>query len=74
MEGLFIASGQYRNGILFAPAIAEMMSRLVLERETALSAFDPRRFGGAKADKPAFIVETAHRKAGAGTSEWHLGF
>jgi glycine oxidase len=44
IAGLFIASGQFRNGILFAPALAELMSRIVLERAPALAAFDPRRF------------------------------
>jgi glycine oxidase len=73
VEGLFIAGGQYRNGILFAPAIAETMSRLVLERATVDVAFDPRRFSGAKADKPGFIIETAHRQAGPGIHEWHAG-
>ncbi|MEJ0025871.1 MAG: glycine oxidase ThiO [Rhizomicrobium sp.] len=41
---LFVATGQYRNGILFAPAVAQNMSRLVLERAAGISAFDPRRF------------------------------
>jgi glycine oxidase len=46
LEGLYIASGQFRNGILFAPAIADAMSDLVLGRESRLNidAFDPRRF------------------------------
>ena len=44
VNGLFVASGQYRNGILFAPAVAEMLSGLVLERPTDFAAFDPRRF------------------------------
>jgi len=47
MEGLFIASGQFRNGILFAPAIADAMCDLVLGRDGDydIAAFDPRRFG-----------------------------
>lgn len=44
IAGLFAATGQYRNGILLAPAIAESMSRLVLEHAAAPAAFDPRRF------------------------------
>ena len=44
IAGLFAATGQYRNGILFAPALAENMSRLVLEQAAAIPAFDPRRF------------------------------
>ena len=43
-RGLYIASGQYRNGILFAPAITEIVSGLVLGRVAELSAFDPKRF------------------------------
>ncbi len=45
-EGLYMASGQYRNGILFAPAIAETMCRLILERcsPPEIAAFDPMRF------------------------------
>jgi glycine oxidase len=42
--GLFVATGQYRNGILFAPAIAEILRRGILERVPAPAEFDPRRF------------------------------
>ena len=49
VEGLLIASGQYRNGILFAPAVAEILSGLVLGRTTDVAAFDPRRFSGSLA-------------------------
>jgi glycine oxidase len=41
---LFIAGGQYRNGILFAPAIAQMMADLILGKGAVIPAFDPRRF------------------------------
>ena len=46
IERLFIASGQYRNGILLAPAIADCVSALVLAKESPidLAAFDPGRF------------------------------
>ena len=44
MEGVFVAGGQYRNGILFAPAIAEDMSDLVLGKGDVVPEFDPRRF------------------------------
>ena len=43
-EGLLVAAGQYRNGILFAPAIADHMRDLVLGRAEVIPAFDPRRF------------------------------
>lgn len=47
LDGLFIASGQFRNGILFAPAIAEAVRDMVLTNEFSepYRAFDPRRFG-----------------------------
>jgi glycine oxidase len=46
VEGLFVASGQFRNGILLAPAIAEAVREIVLDGRVsdALAAFDPRRF------------------------------
>jgi glycine oxidase len=44
VERLFVASGQYRNGILFAPAIAQLLCDIVLERGAEIPAFDPRRF------------------------------
>jgi glycine oxidase len=46
IERLYVASGQYRNGILYAPAVADAMAALVLGREPEidLTAFDPKRF------------------------------
>jgi glycine oxidase len=46
IANLYIASGQYRNGILFAPAIADALHRLILERRQLpdMAAFDPKRF------------------------------
>jgi glycine oxidase len=46
IERLYAATGQYRNGILFAPAIADAISRLVLDGKVPaeIAAFDPRRF------------------------------
>lgn len=68
LDGLFVASGQYRNGILFAPAVAEVLSRLVLERTAVDSAFDPRRFLGVK---PTLSVpETPHKEVGRGAGVW----
>lgn len=49
VSGLFVASGQYRNGILFAPVVAEILSSLILERPVDFAAFDPRRFSRALA-------------------------
>jgi glycine oxidase len=48
VKNLFVASGQFRNGILFAPAVAETVSRLILGGEAPeIRAFDPQRFGEA---------------------------
>lgn len=44
VEGLYAATGQFRNGILFAPAIADLISAMLLRSEPVLAAFDPRRF------------------------------
>jgi glycine oxidase len=46
IEGLYVAGGQFRNGILFAPALADAMINLVLGRpaDEETLAFDPRRF------------------------------
>jgi glycine oxidase len=43
-NGVFVAGGQYRNGILFAPAIAEHVRDLVLGLSPVIPQFDPRRF------------------------------
>ena len=43
-NGVFVAGGQYRNGILFAPAIADHLRDLVLGRATVIPEFDPQRF------------------------------
>lgn len=48
LPGLYVAGGQFRNGILFAPAIADCMAAL-LRGESAgefATAFDPLRFAG----------------------------
>jgi glycine oxidase len=44
VDGLWLASGQYRNGILFAPAVAETICDQILGRAPVIAAFDPRRF------------------------------
>jgi len=44
VAGLYAATGQYRNGILLAPAIAENISRVILENGAGIAAFDPSRF------------------------------
>jgi glycine oxidase len=44
VSGLFVAGGQFRNGILFAPLVADIMRRIVLGEGTPAPAFDPKRF------------------------------
>ncbi len=46
VEDVFVASGQYRNGILFAPGMAETVPPLILEQRIApeIAPFDPKRF------------------------------
>lgn len=54
MKALFVASGQYRKGILFAPAIADAMSSLILNGEVAdgIRSFDPKRFANRTGELP----------------------
>lgn len=55
IDGLFIATGHYRNGILLAPATAKLMSDWVLGKEPALAnteVFSPLRFREAKLRAP----------------------
>ncbi len=73
IEGLYVASGQYRNGILFAPAVAEVVSRLVLERTAVAPAFEPRRVGGMTPRAAESVVETPHRDTAAGAGTWRMG-
>jgi glycine oxidase len=44
MDGVFLAAGQYRNGILFTPAIAQDMADVILGKGEAVPDFDPMRF------------------------------
>ena len=49
MQGLFVAAGHYRNGILLAPVTARLLADLILDgkRGGLIEAFAPRRqFGG----------------------------
>jgi glycine oxidase len=50
VPGLFVASGQFRNGILFAPAIAEALHSFVMEQRSPpeIAAFAPGRFQDAR--------------------------
>jgi glycine oxidase len=46
VEGLFIATGHYRNGILFAPVTAKLAHDWILNKKmpAATSSFSPLRF------------------------------
>jgi len=44
LSNLFVAGGQYRNGILFAPAMAARMAALMQGQGTVIPDFDPQRF------------------------------
>jgi len=48
VRGLFVATGHYRNGILFAPVTAEDMARLIMadELSDAIAPFGLERFAG----------------------------
>jgi glycine oxidase len=48
-EGLLVATGHYRNGVLLAPVTAEAVAALAAGEEPRvdLTAFDPSRFGDA---------------------------
>jgi glycine oxidase len=47
IEGLFYATGHFRNGILLAPVTGEIIARAIVEKEfpAALDIFSPDRFG-----------------------------
>ena len=53
LEGLVMATGHYRNGILLAPITAKLISEWIIERNTSLDwqDFSPMRFLGAKFDR-----------------------
>jgi glycine oxidase len=54
-EGLLLATGHYRNGILLAPVTARLIAEWITERRTSLSweEFSPLRFTRGNADRPA---------------------
>ncbi len=57
IEGLLIATGHYRNGILLAPATAKLLRECIVNGKIASNAqaFSPMRFSAAKS-------QTAHSK------------
>jgi glycine oxidase len=63
-EGLLLATGHHRNGILLAPLTARLGAKLLCGEQmdanerTLLDACDPRRFAGAPAEQP--LAEAVH--------------
>ncbi len=55
IEGLMIATGQYRNGILLAPVTAKLITEWITEGRTMLNGedFNPLRFMRGNADRSA---------------------
>jgi glycine/D-amino acid oxidase-like deaminating enzyme len=54
VEGLVIATGHYRNGILLAPITAKLVAEWITERQTSFrwDEFSPLRFALAQPDRP----------------------
>jgi glycine oxidase len=50
IEGVFYATGHYRNGILLAPITGELIARAIVDRvfPAKLQIFSPDRFGMVK--------------------------
>lgn len=59
LPGLVIASGQYRNGILFAPMLTEVACGAVSGQAND-PAFDPQRFSGDETPDETLVRPTAH--------------
>jgi glycine/D-amino acid oxidase-like deaminating enzyme len=55
MEGLIIATGHYRNGILLAPVTAKLITEWITEGRTSLNCedFSPLRFLRGNVDRSA---------------------
>jgi glycine oxidase len=71
VESLFVASGLCCRGILFAPAVSEVLSRLILDRSSEDPAFDPRRFKDVGPESP--LAETPHRDVSGEAGTWRTG-
>jgi glycine oxidase len=56
IDGLMLATGHYRNGILLAPITAKLVGEWITEKRTSLDweAFSPLRFTKTSADRSAF--------------------
>jgi glycine oxidase len=54
IEGLTIATGHYRNGILLAPITAKLVREWIVEKSVSMDweIFNPLRFGGGTGENP----------------------
>jgi glycine oxidase len=66
-----VASGRFGHGILFALAVAEVLSRLILERTAAPPAFDLRRIAIVRPAAP--LAETPHGDVSDEADVWCMG-
>ena len=55
MDGLLLATGHYRGGILLAPVTAKLIAEWITQRSTSLNweEFSPLRFTRENTDRPA---------------------
>jgi glycine oxidase len=64
-QGLMLATGHHRNGILLAPLTAELGAKLLAgerieaSEQALLEACDPRRFAGSATERPS-VAEAVH--------------
>jgi glycine oxidase len=58
VEGLLIATGHFRNGVLQAPLTADCVAALLAGEEspTDLAQFSPQRFAGSRAERPLGVA------------------
>jgi glycine oxidase len=52
VEGLFVATGHYRHGIVLAPVTAKLLAGVIAGTATVPAAFDPARLAAAAVGKP----------------------
>ena len=71
VEGLVLGCGFGFSGILLAPAVTEVLSRIILERTAAEPAFDPRRFASGSPDVP--VAVTPHQDVSGEAKTWRMG-
>lgn len=68
-EGLFVAAGHYRNGVLLSPATGVLMAELMCGVRPAFegwSAFEPERHSGISESRGSGVLQTEGREFHAG--------